>query len=139
MALLDNETRICVLQALTERYREYEPDLEYTLVEHELPGGVELRCTIAQPDRSQVIDLDVRVLGDDHKNLKPPDYVHLCIDVLGFLLDQYFIEEPGVLPPLDWQELDYAGARTYICGRERNEQVEMMANEFLAGVDDSSS
>ncbi|MBR57227.1 MAG: hypothetical protein CMH54_04130 [Myxococcales bacterium] len=139
MALLDTETRICVLQVLTERYREYEPDLEYTLVEHELSDGVELRCTAALPDRSQVIDLDVRVLTEDHKNQKPVDRLHLCIDVLGFLLDQYFIEDPGVLPPLDWQELDYAGARTYICGRERNEQLEQMADHLLDPPDEPSN
>jgi hypothetical protein len=137
MVRLDNDTRLCVIQALEERYCEVIESGRFSLEEEPMEDGFQVKCTLAGHDGDDELILEARVLDADHPKLKEEDRVHLGLDVIGYLFDQHLIDDPGVLPSLDWQEFDYAGVISYIRGDLRRPSLEASADLLLKGTGES--
>ena len=128
---LDASTLVCVIQALEERYCEVAEGGRFTLTEEPFDAGFQVQCALSGHDGEDELILEVRVRDEDHPKLSEEDRVHLGLDIIGYLFDQHLVDDPGVLPSLDWQDFDYAGVRALVRGDIRRPALEAAANDLL--------
>ncbi len=128
---LDESTGVCVIQALKERYCEVLEGGRFSLEEEPFDEGFQIQCTLSGHDGEDKLILEVRVRDEDHPKLSAEDRVHLGLDILGYLFDQHLVDDPGVLPSLDWQEFNYAGVVAHVRGDIRRPGIESAANDLL--------
>lgn len=122
-----------MLQVLDERYREQLQDELFQICELPWDSGVHLSTELFTPNRESVLILEARAAREEHPKLSDKDLMHLCLDMTGYLLDVYLIEDPGTAPGLDWAQMFYAGASVYVQGNYVNESLERLADRLING------
>jgi hypothetical protein len=119
-----------LVDALTKQFASALQDDAFELLSQGDEEAVQLRCRIVKADRSQVYLLEVRarVKNFDSRDMACTE----AVDVLGYVIEQFFSSGREVIPPLDWAPFGLGGGEVLIRGDLRNQLIDEAADKLLA-------
>ncbi len=94
-------------------------------------GDCGVAARLSGGSRRLTLEVEVFFGAAESPRLEREARLHTAIDALGWLLERLLVEDPELLPPLDWQPLSFVGQHLWIRGDQRDEALLAAADALL--------